>query len=155
MKQDFIDFLLCFDKYNVDFLIVGAQAMSTFGYTRASGNLDIFTRVSEDNSKRVFYGLQEFGAPLLAHKVTPELFQETGSNYQIGIPPSRIDILTKIDGLDYDEAAASRVINSLGGLKLPALSLDALIKNKIASGREKDLLDVQELRILSQFQKKE
>ncbi len=149
MKQDFRDLLLCFEKHNVEYMVVGAQAMSVFGYTRATGDLDIFLQVSEVNSHKVIDALKEFGAPLAAHKITPAFFQHIGVNYQIGIPPSRIDILTQIDGMDYDEADLTKERGNLGGILVPVLSLQSLIKNKEACGRDKDLIDIKELRKLN------
>ncbi len=148
MKQDFLDMMLCLSESGADFLIVGAHAMAVFGYTRATGDVDLFVRASPENSQKVWKALEAFGAPLSIHGVKEDFFSMPGSVYQIGIPPSRIDVLSEISGVSFDEAYGDSVEAELGGLKIRVLSLKHLIQNKLASGREKDLLDAKELQAI-------
>lgn len=90
--------------------------------------------------------LREFGAPLAAHGVSEEDFGKPGMVYQIGLPPRRIDLLTEISGVSFDEAWAGRVEIVVSDLQVSLLGRDSLIKNKLATGRKKDLLDVELLR---------
>jgi len=124
---------------DVRFLVVGAYAMGAYGYPRATGDLDIWVDTSVDNSKKIYASLAEFGAPLV--ELSEQTFTEKGIIFQIGIAPRRIDIITSIDGVDFQEAYVKREIIEIDVLKIPFLSKKDLIKNKQSTGREKDKLD--------------
>jgi hypothetical protein len=141
-NQDFLDVLRALHDADVEFLIVGAHAMALHGVPRATGDLDLLVRPSERNAGRVLAALRAFGAPLDAHGVTRADFATTGTVYQIGLPPRRIDLLTAISGVDFDEAWASREEIEIEETKMSFLSRESLIKNKRATGRDKDLVDV-------------
>lgn len=102
----------------------------------------MLVRPSPDNAALVVRALLVFGAPLEAHGVTAADFATEGTVYQLGLPPRRIDVLTQISGVSFDEAWDSRLETTVRGRAVPVLGRDALIKNKRAAGREKDLLDV-------------
>jgi hypothetical protein len=123
-----------------EFLIVGAHALSAHGYPRATGDLDLWVRPTHENAERVWLALERFGAPRRnlsrADLITPDTV------YQIGVPPERIDILTSIDGVDFDEAWIGRTQSVISGLSVGILGREQLIKNKRACGRPKDLADV-------------
>jgi hypothetical protein len=140
-NEDFEDLLVAFERANVEFVIVGAHAMAVEGVPRATGDLDILVRPSPENAQRVFAALIAFRAPVRAHGITANDFCEAGSVYQIGLPPRRIDILTSISGVDFETAWASRVMAGAYGVR-PFLGREALIANKRAAGRPKDLADV-------------
>jgi hypothetical protein len=125
------------------FLVVGAHALAVHGVPRATGDLDIFVPPDLENSKRVLKALVEFGAPIQTADLTAEDLAKPGTIYQIGLPPRRIDLITDIDGLSFEEAWESRVIREVAGLQIPFLGRDALLRNKRASGRTKDLADVE------------
>ncbi len=128
-------------RFGVEFVIVGAYAMSAFGYTRATGDLDILVRAEKDNVERLWLALESFGAPLAA--VSKDDFLHEGTVFQIGIAPLRIDILTSIDGVQFDDIHVER--HSMDGLSVPIIDLDSLIQNKRSTGRLRDLADCEEL----------
>jgi hypothetical protein len=125
------------------FLVVGAHAMAVHGVPRATGDIDIWVRPDRENAERVLKALVEFGAPVEAMGLTLGDLAKPGTVYQIGLPPRRVDILTEIDGVSFEEAWQSRVVEKVSGLDVPFLSRETLLRNKKASGRTKDLADVE------------
>jgi hypothetical protein len=128
------------------FVVVGAHAMAVHGVPRATGDLDIWVRPDRENAPKVLRALVEFGAPLKAMNVQEEDLTKPGTVYQIGLPPRRIDIITEIDGVDFEEAWQSKVISQVAGLAVPFLGWDVLLRNKKAAGRPKDLADLELLK---------
>lgn len=145
LNADFKDLLVCLGREGVEYVLVGAYALAFHGAPRATGDIDVFVRASAANAERVWRALKSFGAPLAAAGVQQSDFASPGIVYQAGLPPRRIDILTQISGLTFDEAWASRVLAEIDGQPIPFIGRDALIVNKRASGRLKDLADVQRL----------
>lgn len=145
LNPDFRDLLECFGREGVEYVLVGAYALAFHGSPRATGAIDVFVRATVPNAERVWRALVAFGAPLAAAGVKPQDFAAPGIVYQVGLPPRRIDILTDISGVSFDEAWASRVLGDLEGLAVPFLGRQTLIANKRASGRLKDLADVERL----------
>ena len=141
-NTDFVDLLECLNERRVDYLVVGAFALSQAGLPRATGDLDVLVRADPANATRVLAALEAFGAPLQAAHVTVDDFAVPGATYQIGLPPRRIDVLTALSGIGFDEAWQTRVERKIGAATVPFLGRDALLKNKRASGRPKDLADV-------------
>jgi hypothetical protein len=146
LNPDFRDVLLAFTGEGVEFVVVGAHALALHGVPRATGDLDVFIRPSPDNAAKVWRALVSFGAPIESAGVTAEDFATPGVVYQIGLPPSRIDVLTEITGVTFDEAWATREAGNLEGSTIPFLGREALVRNKQATGRPKDLADVARLR---------
>lgn len=142
LNDDFRDLLSCFREANVEYVIVGAHALAAHHLPRATGDLDVFVRPSAGNAALVFRALATFGAPLVAHGVTEADLASPGTVYQIGLPPRRVDILTSISAVTFDEAWASHVEVTVHGQSLPFLGKDELIRNKRAAARPKDLVDV-------------
>lgn len=132
--------LSAFYAEKVEYLLVGAYAMAAHGVPRATGDIDLWIRPTPENASKVLSALKVFGAPL--SDVTANDFSSPGITYQIGIAPSRIDVLTAIDGVTFDEAWAERIDTQIAGLSVPVIGRNSLIKNKRASGRPKDLADV-------------
>jgi hypothetical protein len=97
-----------------------------------------------NNSKKVYSALTKFGAPM--GEISEDEFSQPGLIFQIGVVPRRIDIITKISGVEFEEADTDKIVVSIENLKIPVLSIDMLIKNKMATGREKDLLDAKLLK---------
>jgi hypothetical protein len=128
----------------VRFLVVGAYAMGVYGYPRATGDMDIWILASGENSQRVFKALKEFGAPLA--QINETTFAGRNIIFQIGVAPRRIDIITSIDGVEFDQAWQHRVETDIDGLKIPFISKPDLIKNKESTGRDKDTLDAKILK---------
>lgn len=143
LNDDFRDLLAALGAAEVAFLIVGAHALAAHGVLRATGDLDVLVQPSAENAQRVVAALRKFGAPLAAHGVSEADFSRPGMVYQIGLPPRRIDLLTEISGVSFEEAWAGRIELVVSGIPVSLLGRDALIKNKLATGRKKDLLDVE------------
>lgn len=145
LNEDFLDLLRAFLEAGVDFLVVGAHALAAHGVVRATGDIDVFVRPTAANADRVVAGLRAFGAPLSAHGVSRDDFASAGTVYQLGLPPRRIDVLTSISGVDFEEATREAVVVKLGSIEFRVPGRAALITNKQASGRAKDLEDAQRL----------
>ena len=143
LNSDYREMLQLLLEEGAEFLVVGAYALAAHGVPRATGDIDLWVRPSEDNACRVFRALARFGAPLAG--TDPLEFADAGLIFQIGVAPRRIDILTSIDGLSFDEAATDQTVVVIDGLRVPVLSRLALIRNKRASARPKDLLDIESL----------
>lgn len=141
VHEEFEDLVACLGAEGCEFLIVGAHALAAHGSPRATGDLDVFVHASVENATRVHRALGRFGAPLRAHGITADDFQTEGTVYQMGLPPRRIDILTQISGVSFEEAAAHAVTGHLGAEVVRYIGLDAMIRNKRASARPKDLAD--------------
>jgi hypothetical protein len=139
VNQDFRDLLREFCDQRVEFLVVGAYAMAVHGLPRATGDIDVWIRPTPDNAQRVWRALTAFGAPLDA--LTINDLGTPGTVFQIGLPPRRIDVLTGISGVAFDDAWPRRQTARFGDVDTPVLGLDDLIVNKAATGRPKDLLD--------------
>ena len=144
-NDDFRDALRELLEAQAEFVVVGAHAVAAHGVPRATGDIDILVRPTADNAERVTRALKQFGAPLDAHGVETQDFSKPGTVYQMGLPPRRIDILTEISGVSFDRAWDTRISVELGGMQIPVLGRDALLENKRATGRDKDLLDVRAL----------
>ena len=145
LNHDFHDLLSCFCTEEVEFVIVGAYALAFHGVPRATGDIDLFVRPSSENAARVTRALLAFGAPLDVAGITEKDFSVPGIVYQIGVPPRRIDVLTAISGLDFDAVWASKLSADLQGSSVHFIGKEALIANKRATGRTKDLADVESL----------
>lgn len=145
INEDFRDVLKAFAEGEVEFLVVGAFALGFHGAPRASGDIDLLVRPDETNARRVFDALTKFGAPLAAHGVAATDFAVKGSVYQVGLPPRRIDVLTEISGVSFDEAWQSRVPAEVDGRVVNVIGREAFLKNKLAAGRPKDLADADRL----------
>jgi len=144
MTEDFKDLLRLLNANAVEYLLIGGHAFGVHAEPRTTKVLDIFIRSDPKNAIAVFRALAQLGAPLAG--MTEEDFVD-GTTFQLGQPPDRIDILQRIDGVTFDEAWQNRVEGTIDG-EIPAhvISRDDLIRNKLASGRERDLLDVTTLR---------
>jgi len=150
LPQDFADLLAELREADVEFLLVGGWAVILYGHVRATDDMDIFVRASETNSQRVVAALEAFGAPLRAHGVTSRHFAKEGDAYRFGIAPLKVEVLTKISGVSFDEALRGSKTFDLDGLQIPYIGRLALITNKKAAGRHKDLADVEELERLGE-----
>jgi hypothetical protein len=142
LVDDFKDILVVFADERVEFVVIGGWAMALHGHGRGTDDLDLLVRPSADNAEKVFRALTRFGAPLSAHNVSEGLFAQAGYGYRMGIKPHLIEILTKVDGISFDEAAAGAPYFHLEGRTIPFIARSALLENKRAAGRPKDLADV-------------
>ena len=141
VNQDFSDLLAAFNGQGVEYLVVGAHALAAHGHVRATKDLDVWVRPDAENAARVLRALAAFGAPL--HDLTEQDLSGPGVTFQIGVEPVQIDVLTAIDGIEFNEAWAERTNVTFAGLPVPVLSRAHLIKSKRASGRTQDLADVE------------
>ncbi len=144
MNEDFLDLLRALSAANARFLIVGAYAVSVHAEPRSTGDIDVWVEATPSNASRVYSALTSFGAPLT--ELTREDLATPGIVFQIGVVPRRIDILTSISGVSFAAAWETRVVTTYGDVPVPVINRDELIRNKIAVGRPKDLLDVETLR---------
>ncbi len=143
MNRDFVEMLSALCDAEAEFLIVGAHAMAVHGRPRATGDLDIWVRPTPENAGRVWAALEVFGAPL--HELSKDDLSSTDVVFQIGLPPSRIDLLTSISGVEFEAAWAARVPLRLGDLEATVIGRQDLLKHKPAVGRPRDVADVAEL----------
>jgi len=148
MPEDLKELLRALNDHGVKYLIVGGYAFGVHAEPRATKDLDIFIRSDNENSKAIFHALAQYGAPL--RDLTASDFMD-GTTFQIGQPPARIDILQHIDGVSFEEAWERRIEGVIDGeIRAAVISRDDLIRNKLATGREQDILDVKMLRAASQ-----
>lgn len=145
MNEDFCDLLAALLAAEARFLVVGAHAMAVHGVPRATGDLDVWIAADPVNADRVWSALLRFGAPVAAVGVSREDLTRPDLVVQIGLPPRRIDILTSISGVGFDEAWTARVTHEVGGIRVPFLGRADLVRNKRASGRTKDQADLEAL----------
>jgi hypothetical protein len=140
LNRDYSDVLSALCAEGAEFLIVGAYAVGVHGIPRATGDIDIWVRPTSENAIRVMRALKRFGAALL--DLTEEDLATTDTVFQMGVAPNRIDVITGISGVTFDEAWPSRVTVAIEGLTVPVIGRDDLLRNKAASGRPKDLADL-------------
>ena len=144
LNEDYKEMLQILLDLKVEFIVVGAYALAAHGFPRATGDIDIWVNPDEKNSKKVYKALASFGAPI--SEIREDEFSQPGIIFQIGVAPRRIDLITKINAVEFEEADSDKIIVDIDDLKIPVLSIDKLIKNKMATGREKDLLDAKLLK---------
>lgn len=139
LNEDYRDMLRILSENDARFLLVGAYAMSVYGFPRATGDFDIWVEATPENSKKIYASIGEFGGSRI--EISELTFSEEGIIFQIGVVPRRIDIITSIDGVRFQDAYENRTIVEIDGLHIPCISKDDLIQNKRSTQREKDKLD--------------
>jgi predicted nucleotidyltransferase len=144
LNEDYKDILQLFTDNGVEYLVVGAYALGAYGLPRATGDIDLWVLADAENSRKIYYCLAKFGAPM--EQIDEQTFTRKDVIFQIGIAPRRIDIITKISGVDFQEAYSRRKEVVIDNIKVPFISMQDLITNKEASGRDKDKLDARHLR---------
>lgn len=151
MSPDFLDLLRALLAADAQFMVVGAYAVGVHGHPRATKDLDVWVRASTDNAPRVMAALRDFGAPLMG--LTESDLAQPGLGLQIGVEPGRIDVLTKISGVEFEEAWPVTIRTEFDvGVRCPVIGLAELLKNKRASARPQDLADVAALERLQRLQ---
>lgn len=138
LNPDFRDILSAFIEARVEFLVVGGYAMAAHRLPRATKDLDLWVRPSEDNAKRVLTALDAFGAP--RHGLTNSDLETEGTIYQIVVPPNRVDVITVIEGVHFEHAWRDHAEIDLEGLRIPVIGKTHLILNKRTVRRPQDLL---------------
>jgi hypothetical protein len=144
LSKDLREFVECLNSNGVEYLVVGALAVSWHGYPRYSADIDFFISASPENAARVLRSIHQFGFGSLG--LTVDDFTAPARVIQLGQEPNRIDLMTSISGISFDEAWQTRVRGELDGIRVDFIGREALLRNKEASGRGKDRIDVEELR---------
>ncbi|HTA88697.1 MAG TPA: hypothetical protein VK745_03955 [Polyangiaceae bacterium] len=145
LPEDFRDLLLELLDAEAAFVVIGGHAVAFHGHPRATKDLDVLVRPDADNAARVYKALAAFGAPLAAFEVAVGDFATYDGVLQIGLPPRRIDILNRADGITFAEAVADGAVFDIDGRSIPVIGRSALLKNKRAAGREQNLAEVKAL----------
>lgn len=143
LQSDLNEFVTLLNSRKVEYLVVGGYAVAFHGHPRFTGDIDFLVRATPENAQRLLDVLHEFGFGSL--NLCLEDLTTEGRVVQLGRPPNRIDLLTRISGVTFEEAWAGRVGGSLGAHRVDFLGWDALIQNKTATGRDKDRADVTKL----------
>jgi hypothetical protein len=141
VQQDFRDLLVLFNKHEIDYVIVGAYALAFHGSPRYTGDLDVFVKPDSTNARRIMQALGEFGFGSVG--LTAADFEEEGKVVQLGFPPVRVDIITSITGVTWEQARSGRVDGHFGDVTVHFIGRDDFIANKRALGRRKDLADLE------------
>lgn len=141
LQSDWIALLREFNAAGVEYMVIGAAAIAYHGYPRATRDLDVWVRPSPENARSVYRALARFGAPM--DQVTVADFEHDDTVWQLGVEPLRIDVLTGIEGVNFDEAWPRRAFAKLDGLDVPVISKPDLVRNKRAVGRHQDLADLE------------
>ncbi len=143
IQPDFRELLESFNVHEVEYLVVGGFALAFHGAPRYTGDLDLFVRPDAANARRVLTALVAFGFGDVG--LTVEDFQRDDSVVQLGVPPVRVDLLTSLSGLTWEEAFRCRTLGVLGGVEVSFLGRDQFVLNKRSTGRAKDLADLEAL----------
>jgi hypothetical protein len=143
LPEDWRAFIESLDSHGVDYLVVGAVALAHHGCPRYTGDLDLWVRNSPDNAERIEKALEEFGLGSLGLKAAD--FSEPDRVIQLGVPPNRIDLLTSITGVSFEEAWAGRERVVVAETPVNFIGRDALILNKRLTGRTQDKADLEAL----------
>lgn len=143
LPPDFKEFLKLLKANNVQYLLIGGYAVSYYGYPRTTGDIDIWVAIHPENARQLVASLQEFGFD--SPDLTTELFLQEKSMVRMGVPPMRIEILTTISGVRFEDCFAKKVVDVLDGVEVNLINLEHLKENKKASGRFKDLDDLEHL----------
>jgi len=143
VQEDFRDLLALFNEHKVDYVIVGAYALAFHGVPRFTGDLDILIHPTAENAERVMAALEAFGFGAL--DLSARDFQQADQVVQLGVPPVRIDIMTSLTGVDWEDVVAGRSAGRYGDVPISYLGREQFIANKRALRRKKDLADLEAL----------
>ena len=143
LPDDFREFLRLLTEADVEYLLIGGYAVGYHGYPRTTADMDIWVAISPDNAARLVDVFRRFG--MRDSKLTPSLFQQRGKIIRMGVPPMRIEVLTEIDGVAFADCYTARVTTEIDGQVVQLISREHLRINKLASGRHKDLDDLEHL----------
>ena len=143
VQQDFRDLLALFNAHNVDYIIVGAHALAYHGAPRYTGDMDLLVRPDPENAQRILQALNEFGFGSLG--LVAEDFATPGKMIQLGVAPVRVDIVTSITGVTWEDVAAGQVQGKYGNVPVRFIGRKEFILNKQALGRKKDQADLEAL----------
>jgi len=142
-QRDFKELLELFNRHKVEYIIVGAYALAFHGCPRYTGDLDVLIKPDSDNARKIIKAIKEFGFGSLS--LTPEDFSSQEKVIQLGIPPVRIDILTSLTGVTWEQVSSNRAKGDYGDIPVYFIGKDELIANKKSLGRHKDLADIESI----------
>jgi hypothetical protein len=143
LPHDFKEFLRLLNANQIEYLLIGGYAVGYHGYVRATADMDIWVRIDPPNADRLVVALGQFGFDVPA--LAPELFLQANKIVRMGVPPFRIEVHTSISGVEFEQAYARRLQATIDGIEVALINLDDLKSNKKASGRTKDLVDLEHL----------
>lgn len=143
LPLDFKEFLKLLKEHDVRYLLIGGYAVGYHGYARATEDMDIWVAVHPDNAQKLVSALKAFGFD--DSSLTPELFLQKPKIIRMGFPPMRLEITTSISGVEFEDCYQARIVDTFDGVEVNVIDLENLKKNKKASGRTKDIADVEEL----------
>jgi hypothetical protein len=143
LQKDLKEFVELLNALDVRFLIVGAFAVAYHGYPRYTSDIDIFVEKSAENAELLIKAIHEFGFGDIG--LSKNDFLQKDQVIQLGVAPNRIDLMTSLSGVSFEEAWSSRELGEFGGTTLPFISRDMLKRNKAATGRSRDLADLEQL----------
>ena len=143
LHRDFRELLESFNAHGVEYVLIGAYALAFHGAPRYTGDLDLLVRPTPENARRILTALGEFGFGSLG--LAPEDFTAPDRVVQLGVPPVRVDLVTSLTGVTWDEVWTARTDVSADGLRLAVISKSNFVKNKRATGRPKDLVDAAQI----------
>jgi hypothetical protein len=144
-NEDFTDFISCFNNNNVKYILVGGYSVILHGYSRTTGDMDLWVERTSENYKNIKIAFLKFGMPVFDMTENAFLNNETFDVFTFGKPPSSIDIMVKVKGLDFNECYNKAVFFNENNLEIRTIHLNNLIDAKKASGRSKDLNDLENL----------
>ncbi len=143
LPPDFKEFLKLLKEHDVRYLLIGGYAVGYHGYARATEDMDIWVAIHSENAQKIVSALKSFGFD--DPTITPELFLQKPKIIRMGFPPMRLEITTSVSGVEFDECYKSRIVDEFDGVEVNVIDLENLKKNKRASGRAKDMADVEKL----------
>ena len=141
LPPDFKEFLKLLNSNSVEYLVIGGYAVNYFGFPRATADLDIWIAIGPDNAQRITEALHSFGFA----QADAAWFQQERKIIRMGVPPLRLEILTTISGVEFADCYSRRLEAELDGVTMNFIQFDALKRNKRASGRLKDQVDLEQL----------
>jgi hypothetical protein len=143
LDSNFADFLRLLNAHGVEYLVVGGYAVGYHGFVRATGDLDVFVGLSQENAGKLVAAFKDFGFDV--PELIPAVFMEPGKIVRIGVPPLRLEVMTAISGVSFEQCYGKRVEETIDGLRICFIDRESLLVNKRAAGRAKDLADVEAL----------
>jgi len=140
LDRNFADFLKSLNAHGVEYLVVGGYAVGYHGFVRATGDLDVFVRLSQRNAEQLIAAFKDFGFDV--PELTVAVFLEPGKIVRIGVPPLRLEVMNGISGVSFDQCYVRRVEETIAGIRVCFIDRENLLLNKQAAGRPKDLADL-------------
>ncbi len=143
LPAEFKEFLKLLNSHRVEYLLIGGYAVGYHGYPRATGDMDLWVAIRQNNAEKLVVVLKEFG--LTSPQLSTDIFLQEDQIIRMGVPPMRIELLTTISGVDFDSCYSERIVDVIDNVEVHIINLNHLKQNKQASGRHKDLDDLQYL----------